>query len=115
MLVDFVGLFLVPPENSTLLPEQYLRVNGSGKLELECIFEANPDATVTWKYNNSNADGNSFNITEAVLSSSIYATRKRSVLRIEMVDEKLQGLYECNATNHQGSVKQQTQLVVHCK
>ena len=54
-------------------------------------------------------------MTEMVLSSNIYNTRKKSVLRIDMVEEELQGDYQCIAANQLGNTTQQTKLIVHCK
>lgn len=98
-----------------MLPARFLLVNGSGSLEMECTFDANPDASISWKYNNTEIVSRSMNITENVLHSDVYYTRKRSALRIEMVEEQFQGMYECIAMNPQGNNTQQTALIVHCE
>ena len=107
---------LVPPTNLTVLSETYVRRNGSGRFQIECIFDANPGAQLTWKYNNNTRINNKYqNVTEVVLSSNVYNTRKKTVLRIDMVDEQLQGIYQCIATNQQGNATQKTKLIVQCK
>ena len=98
-----------------MLSERYIRRNGSGKLEFQCTFDSNPEAEIKWRYNVTGINNKSFNVTEMVLSSNIYNTRKKSVLRIDIIEEDLQGEYQCIAANHLGNSTQQTKLIVHCK
>ena len=111
----FAILSLVLPSNISLLSEKYLRLNGSRKFEMFCTFDANPEARIVWKFNKRNIASKNVNVTEIVLSSNVYNTRKRSFLRIEVVDRHMQGEYQCIATNLLGNATQQTQLIVHCK
>ena len=98
-----------------MLSEKYIRRNGSGIFEIFCTFDSNPAAEIVWKRNTTNASSRNINVTELFLSSNVYNTRKKSVLRIDVVGEQMQGEYQCTATNQQGSTTQKTQLIVHCK
>ena len=98
-----------------MLSREYLRLNGSRKFEMFCTFDANPEARIVWKFKNRNIASKNVNVTEIVLSSNVYNTRKRSFLRIDEVERHMQGEYQCIATNLLGNATQQTQLIVHCK
>ena len=98
-----------------MLSKEYLRLNGSRKFEMFCTFDANPEARIVWKFNKRNIASKNVNVTEIVLSSNVYNTRKRSFLRIDEVERHMQGEYQCIATNLLGNATQQTQLIVHCK
>ena len=113
--INMTSLFLVAPQNLSLLSTSYIFVNGSGAQELECTFEGNPDVTVNWLYNGSVPNSPLINITSTLVSKDIYHERKRSILKMNVVDKNIQGVYRCIASNHQGSVSQETQLVIFCK
>ena len=98
-----------------MLLERYVRQNGSGKFEIFCTFDANPVAEIIWKRNKKTVNSKNINVTEIILSSNVYNTRKKSVLRMDAVERHMQGEYECIATNQQGISIQKTQLIVHCK
>ena len=98
-----------------MLSERYLRRNGSFKFQIFCTFDAQPAADIAWKFNKRDVNSKSINVTEVVLSSNVYTTRKRSFLTIDVVDRHMQGEYQCIATNLLGNATQQTQLIVHCK
>ncbi|XP_065056158.1 hemicentin-1-like isoform X2 [Rhopilema esculentum] len=100
------------PQNLTYLSTSYIFVNGSGAQELECLFEGNPDVTINWLYNGTVPKSPLINITSTLVSKDLYHERKRSILKINVVDKSIQGVYRCIASNHQGSVSQETQLVV---
>ena len=99
-----------------MLLEKYIGLNGSRKFEIFCTFDANPTAEIiAWKYNKAVINSTKVNVSEIVLSSNVYNTRKRSFLRIDEVERHMQGEYQCIATNMLGNATQQTQLIVHCK
>ena len=98
-----------------MLSEKYVRRNGSGKFEIFCTFDANPAAEIVWKRNKTSINSKHINVTETVLTSNVYNTRKTSVLSADVDEEHVQGEYQCIATNQQGDATQQTQLIVHCK
>ena len=97
-----------------MISEKYVRPNGS-RFEIFCTFDANPVAKIAWKHNKKNVDSRNSKVTEIVLSSNVYNTRKRSFLRIDVVEKHMQGEYQCIAANLLGSATLQTQLIVHCK
>ena len=98
-----------------MLSERYLRRNGSLNFQILCTFDAHPEAEITWKFNKRDVNSTNINVTEVILSSNVYTTRKRSFLTIDIVDRHMQGDYQCIATNLLGNATQQTQLIVHCK
>ena len=98
-----------------MLSERYLRRNGSLNFQIFCTFDAQPVADITWKFNKRDVNSKSINVTEVILSSNVYTTRKRSFFTINVVDRHMQGEYQCIATNLLGNATQQTQLIVHCK
>ena len=98
-----------------MLSERYLRRNGSLNFQIFCTFDAHPAAEITWKFNKRDVNSTNINVTEVILSSNVYTTRKRSFLTIDVVDRHMQGEYQCIATNLLGIAMQQTQFIVHCK
>ena len=97
-----------------MISERYVKPDRT-RFEIFCTFDANPAAKIAWKYNKTNVDSRNIKVTEIVLSSNVYNTRKRSFLRIDVVEKHMQGGYQCIATNLLGSATLQTQLIVQCK